>query len=78
MSVQGHYGAYSSPRDDFAEDGYRSVEVMCKADPMLDEHGGHECGDKMIYGYVPNDLVERVIASHGGLVDQNSDKADRP
>lgn len=69
MSVQGHYGAYSHPRDDFA-DRYSSVEIMCKADPLLDEHGGHECADEMIYGYVPVELVEKVIASHGGLIAQ--------
>lgn len=61
MSVQGHFGAYSIPRDDFA-DRYSAVEILCPADPLLDEHGGSECGDDWIYGYVPVELVQRVIS----------------
>lgn len=68
MSVQGHFGAYSHPRDDFAEE-YSAVEIMCRADPILDEHGGHEVGEEKVYGYVPIGTVLRVIESHGGLAE---------
>jgi hypothetical protein len=74
MSVQGHWGAYSCPRDDFA-DRYQEVEIMCKADPILDEHGGHDSGEERIYGYVPIEIVERVIAAHGGLADASGEIA---
>lgn len=68
MSVQGHFGAYSYPRDDFAEE-YFQVEVMCPREPILDGGpGGHECGDEMIYGYVPIATVLKVIDKHGGIV----------
>lgn len=68
MSVQGHFGAYSEPRDDFAKH-YNSVEIMCPAEPLLEVHGGHACGDEMIYGYVPIETVAKIIEKHGGLVD---------
>ena len=71
MSVQGHFGAYSRPRDDFAEH-YSAVEIMCPADPLLDEHGGHDSGDERIYGYVPIEIVERVISAHGGLFSETA------
>ena len=64
MSVQGHFGAYSYPRDDFAE-RYDEVEIMCPIEPAFGK--GESCGDKMIYGYVPVSIVEEVIAAHGGL-----------
>lgn len=70
MSVQGHFGAYSMPRDDFAEH-YSEVEIMCKADPILDECGGHDVGDERVYGYVPIETVTRVIATHGGMPRSN-------
>jgi len=68
MSVQGHFGAYSYPRDDFADE-YRQVEIMCKREEVFEELGrGYDVGDKRIYPYVPIEKVEEVIRSHGGLV----------
>ena len=65
LSVQGHFGAYSEPRDDFA-DHYSLVEVM--GPPDIQEFGrGEKCGDEMIYGYVRVDAVCDFIAKHGGL-----------
>lgn len=72
MSVQGHYGAYSCPRDDFA-DHYSSVEVGFPSEredllmPFID--GGEETDPTTtVYGYVPIGIVEKVIEKHGGLV----------
>ena len=64
MSVQGHFGAYSMPRDDFAE-RYSSVEVFELSEPetLIDD------GIQSPAGYVPVDVVAQVIAKHGGLVD---------
>ncbi len=71
LSVQGHFGAYSHPRDDFA-DGYQQVEIMGppKADELLApfERECNAVGDEMIYPYVPVDVVAAVIEKHGGLV----------
>lgn len=67
MSVQAHFGAYSSPRDDFA-DHYSAVEILCPREPLFDAIGGHECGDEYIYGYVPVEVVAAAIEKHAGLV----------
>lgn len=69
MSVQGHFGGYSTPRDDFADRGYVAVEVMTapNAEPLLDERGGETNDDWSLYGYVPVSIIERVIEKHGGL-----------
>jgi hypothetical protein len=67
LSVQGHFGAYSYPRDDFA-DSYSQVEIM--AEPgitRLLEYGSSECGDKVIYAFVPVWLACELIADHGGI-----------
>lgn len=65
MSVQGHYGAYSRPRDDFAEQ-YRLVEVgyPSSPEPLLALYGG---SDGEIYGYVPIEVIAQIVAKHGGL-----------
>lgn len=72
LSVQGHAGAYSHPRDDWA-DAYLTVEIMGpkKADDLLSpyERDCNSVGDEMIYPYVPVIVVEQVIARHGGLVE---------
>jgi hypothetical protein len=71
LSVQGHYGAYSYPRDDFAEE-YRAVEIMGPkhADDLLSkyERDCNSVGDEMmIYPYVPVEVVCAVLEKHGGL-----------
>jgi hypothetical protein len=70
FSVQGHFGAYSSPREDFADEGYRTVEVLCDEEPLFADYSGGEVGERHLYGYVPTVLVCQVIALHGGLVPQ--------
>ena len=66
LSVQGHFGAYSHPRDDFAEN-YLMVEIL--GPRRIKEFGqGHACGeDEEIYGYVPVATVCEFIVAHGGL-----------
>lgn len=67
MSVQGHYGAYSYPRDDFAE-SYLQFEVMCKREEDFEILGrGYDVDEERIYPYVPLAVVLNVIKSHGGL-----------
>ncbi len=74
LSVQGHWGAYSYPRDDFADE-YLTVEIMGppNADELLSPYE-RECnasGDKMIYPGVPVSVVAEIIRKHGGLVEGN-------
>lgn len=70
LSVQGHFGAYSYPRDDFA-DKYEQVEIMGKkkADELLApyERDCNSVGDEMIYPYVPTAVIVAVIEKHGGI-----------
>ena len=69
LSVQGHYGAYSQPRDDFAE-RYWQVECGYPSEP-IEELKPYQDGDgdpcQSVYGYVPVEVVAAIIAKHGGL-----------
>jgi len=73
VSVQAHHGAYCTPRADHAapytevELGFPSANPM-KDVPDLQKH----CEDPdrptdTVYGYVPVELVSRLIAAHGGI-----------
>ncbi len=65
MSVQGHYGTYSHPRDDFA-DRYSAVEVGFPSEreellmPYID--GGPDTDPTdTVYGYVPVEVIEQIV-----------------
>jgi hypothetical protein len=80
LSVQGHWGAYSFPRDDWADE-YVTVEVMGppRADELLAPYE-RECnlvGERMIYPGVPVRVIAEIIEKHGGLVaeEQANDRA---
>jgi hypothetical protein len=80
MSVQGHFGAYSRPRDDFAE-CYTHVEVFEASEPdailnafdaeqnerMGINQSADRAGMDTPLGYVPVEVIARVIEAHGGL-----------
>lgn len=69
MSVQGHYGGYSTPRDDFAE-SYSLVEVgfpSAVEDLLMPYCGDADNPTETVYGYVPISVIEEVISKHGGL-----------
>ena len=75
MSVQGHYGAYSRPRDDFAEH-YTHVEVGFPSEreellmPYID--GGRDTDPTdTVYGYVPVEVVALIIMAHGGFIKED-------
>ena len=78
MSVQGHFGAYSHPREDFADE-YSAVEVMTApdAEPLFAEHHGSTCDEYSLYGYVPVGVVLAIIEKHGGI-DADLSKAVSP
>lgn len=70
ISVQGHFGAYSSPRDDFAEH-YSAVECgfpSQRVEELMPYIDGQDSNPlDTVYGYVPIEVVEKIIAAHGGL-----------
>lgn len=67
LSVQAAHGSYCMPRDDIGpwdtvEVGYPS-EALPELMPWVEPH------DKPTkYGYVPIEIVEKIIEAHGGLV----------
>jgi len=68
MSVQGHHGAYSYPRDDFADE-YKEVEIMCVEEPLFEAvREGNPVGEEFIYPYIGIQTVLAVIEKHGGLI----------
>lgn len=77
LSVQGHAGAYSYPRDDWADE-YEQVEIMAiqKADPLLEpyERDCNAVGEDMIYPYVPVSVIVQIIEKHGGLTVDSGEK----
>ena len=72
MSVQGHRGAYSTPRDDFAKN-YAKVEIGFPSEreellmPYV-EDAADPTGT--VYSYVPIDVVLAVVEKHGGGFDE--------
>lgn len=66
LSVQGHAGAYSQPRDDFAE-RYTMVEILCPREPLFGERVECEIDGDLLYPYVPVEKVVAAIEKHGGL-----------
>ena len=69
MSVQGHFGAYSRPRSDFADE-YFMVEIMCAQ--VADFGDGETCDDEFVYAYVPVHVVNAFIEKHGGIAEVQS------
>jgi hypothetical protein len=70
MSVQAHDGAYCSPRIDNAEK-YTEVEIgfPTHPEPILVPWAESPAEPtQTIYGYVPVEVVNTVIAKHGGIL----------
>ena len=69
LSVQGSEYTYCSPREDSGP--YWEVEVgFPSADPGLEIMRyceNRENPTETVYGYVPVDVVDRIIAAHGGI-----------
>lgn len=69
LSVQAGYGKYSSPREDMFpeydkfEVGYPSEREELLMPFVEDEDRPTET----VYGYVPGEIIDAVIAKHGGL-----------
>lgn len=69
VSVQAHWGTYSMPHDDYAE-SYSEVELgfPSAADDLITEYAeSPETPTGTVYGYVPIEVVCRLIEKHGGI-----------
>ena len=68
LSVQGGRGAYSEPRDKEANIyGYHSMEIR-DSDVLPQEFSQYQDGEgSRIYGYVPVEMIENLLASNGGV-----------
>lgn len=73
ISVQGHRGAYSSPRENGA-DYYSQVECGFPSAPVPElaqyKDGDRENRDtdtEAVYGYVPANVVADLLNAHGGI-----------
>jgi hypothetical protein len=70
ISVQGHRGAYSQPRENGA-DHYSKVECGYPSGPVpsLSEYKDDAAGkdEESVYGYVPVDVVIALLNEHGGI-----------
>jgi hypothetical protein len=64
MSVQASKGHYCAPRTDTGP--YQEVEIGYPSAPVA-EFAQYQDGDDDIYGYVPVEIVNAVIAAHGGI-----------
>lgn len=69
MSVQGHCGAYSMPRDDWADE-YWMVEIIVfgnENEPLFDQYMCEQTDNWQLYANVPIPVVIQVIEKRGGL-----------
>jgi hypothetical protein len=71
LSVQASHGAYCEPRQNMGP--WHSVEVGYPSDVPVGIMSYAEDDNRptgTVYGYVPIELVETLIAEHGGMVDE--------
>lgn len=74
MSVQASNVHYCSPRIDNA-DYYSEVEVgypTVSEEELLDYAEDRTRPTKTVYGYVPVELVDKIISKHGGVNDETN------
>lgn len=70
MSVQAGEGIYCAPRMCLDNGEYESVEIgfPSNEEPLINEYAENSTDyTDTVYGYVPIELVDEVIAKHGGL-----------
>ena len=68
MSVQASHFHYCTPRGD--DPPYRRVEIgypSAKDDALMEYAETPADPTGTVYGYVPIEIVEQVIAAHGGI-----------
>jgi len=71
ISIQANNGAYCHPRKDLEKvDGYSSFELGFpseKDESIMTFAEDEDRPTDTVYGYVPRDVVEKLITSHGGI-----------
>lgn len=68
MSVQGSRGHYCSPRKD--QDWYAEMEIgfPSKEEELIMDYAEFpETPTETVYGYVPIDVIQKVIDKHNGI-----------
>ena len=76
ISVQARDGAYCTPREDYPDTPYTHVECGYPSSKPTTEallkyaecFGSHGYTDT-VYGYVPIEVVQAELDTHGGIVD---------
>ena len=68
ISVQASKFHYCSPRLDGAQD-YEKVELgyPSNEDELINDYAEDDNYTRTVYGYVPIEVVERLIEKHGGI-----------
>lgn len=72
MSVQGSEYSYSCPRRNGEATQYSEMEIGFpneKESLILEYSEQPEIPTETVYGYVPVELIQKVIDKHGGLVE---------
>lgn len=70
ISVQGSENHYCQPRKNLLDKDYESVELgfPSVADDLIEEFAENpECPCDTVYGWVPIDIVEKLVEKHGGI-----------
>jgi hypothetical protein len=69
LSVQGGQSAYSKPREKRLNIyAYDSMEIIT-SELLPSEFKDYQDGEgSQIYGYVPVEMIESLLASHGGVI----------
>jgi len=70
MSVQASHAHYCTPRDYVADGSYSEWEIgfpSARDELLMPYVEDASCPTETVYGYVPTEVVDAVIAAHGGL-----------
>ena len=68
VSVQATSAAYCCPRENDGPWTHFELGFPSAPDPLLTQYAEQpETPTETVYGYVPGDVVESLIASHGGI-----------
>lgn len=70
MSVQASYGHYCDPREYLKDGSYSSWEIGFPSDVEIllrDYCEDEDNPTDTVYGYVPTEVIDAVIAKHGGV-----------
>lgn len=69
ISMQASDGHYCSPRKNLKDGMYHKVELGYpnQFDELIDVYAEEKGSIDTVYGYVPIEVVEALIAKHGGL-----------